>query len=230
MQKGDSYGGAGLTFPPESGRHTSTVIWLHGLGDTAHGWAPVVPELRARHTKFILPTADTRPITLNMGMPMPGWSDIYSLSESAREDEAGLLQSVRRVQAIVEGEAERGIAPGRIVLAGFSQGGAVALQAYLRSERQLGAFLGLSTWLALRDKALDAVPSTRQRGRICLWHGDADEIVEHRWGAHSAEVLRQRLPDGFTVDFHTVRGLPHSANEAEIDAVRRELQTILGND
>ncbi|KAK4535968.1 hypothetical protein CDCA_CDCA06G1993 [Cyanidium caldarium] len=226
MPKGDGYGGEGRVIEPGRGiKATSVLIWLHGLGDTAEGWAPVMPELRLPSTRFILPTAETRSVTLNFGIEMPAWSDIFSLDERVREDEQGILESVARVSRIVEGEiTQKGLAPERVFLGGFSQGGAIALQAYLRSEHPLGGFLGLSTWLAMRNKVFAAIPGSRRSGRIALWHGDRDSIVNHAVGMRSAEQLRQSLPATFEVSFHTVKGLDHAMDREELNEFRRTLQ------
>jgi predicted esterase len=225
MPRGDAHGGAGKTFEPLRGKHTATLVWLHGLGDTADGWSSAVPELRLSSTRVILPTADTVPVTLNFGTRMPAWADIYSLSENAREDREGILRSVSRILKIVEEECtNEGVRPERIFLGGFSQGGAIALQAYLRSERDLGGFAGLSTWLALRNEVFAAVPKSRRKGRIALWHGDQDEIVNYHWGVHSAELLRQNLAPGFEVSFRTVQGLGHAVDREEFAELRKTLQ------
>lgn len=225
MPRGDAHGGAGKTFEPLRGKHRSTLIWLHGLGDTADGWSSAVPELRLSSTRVILPTADTIPVTLNFGARMPAWADIYSLSEHAREDREGILRSVSRILNIVEGECSReGIPAERIILGGFSQGGAIALQAYLRSERPLGGFAGLSTWLALRSEVFATVPKSRRQGRIALWHGDRDDVVSYHWGVQSAELLRQNLAPGFEVSFRTVQGLSHAVDREEFAELRKTLQ------
>jgi lysophospholipase-2 len=156
---------------------------------------------------------------------MPAWADIYSLSERAREDREGILRSVARITKIVEEECtQEGIPAERIVLGGFSQGGAIALQVYLRSERPLGGFAGLSTWLALRNEIFAMVPKNRRQGRIALWHGDRDDVVSYHWGVQSAELLRQNLAPGFEVSFRTVQGLGHAVDREEFAELRKTLQ------
>ena len=184
--RNDGIGGRGITFVPKSGDYTNLVVWLHGLGDTADGWASMMPELKLDDTKFVLPTAKSRPIALNGGAPMPGetmfcvcsaatfvssypfnnmhltniriilyfktlgWSDIYGLSSSDREDKEGFDESAARVNQIVQQEIDKGVKPARIVIAGFSQGGAVAFHTALRSPHALGGVVALSTWVPLR--------------------------------------------------------------------------------
>ena len=116
---------------PPSGRYSKVVVWLHGLGDTADGWAGFMPSLDLTDTKFVLPTAPTRPITLNGGMHMTGWADIVGLSIDSREDGKGLEDSAVRVRKIVVNEVESGlVAPSKVVIGGFSQGGALVCLTY----------------------------------------------------------------------------------------------------
>jgi len=170
--RNDGAGGRGIQYVPKSGDYQNVVVWLHGLGDTADGWASMMPELRLENTKFILPTAKSRPIALNGGSPMPGyllfsyfsvhvqcinitistgWSDIYGLSSNDREDREGFDESAARVNTLLQQEIDKGIAPGRIVVAGFSQGGALAFHTALRSAHTLGGIVALSTWVPLRE-------------------------------------------------------------------------------
>lgn len=142
---GDTLGGRGITFIPRDNTFTSVVIWMHGLGDTADGWASLMPSFGFTKTKFILPTAPNRPITINGGMPMPGWSDIYGLDASDEEDAAGFSSSVDRINQIIEQELNAGIPSTSIIVAGFSQGGAVALQTALRSRKKCESYHNKNT-------------------------------------------------------------------------------------
>lgn len=136
---------------PATEQHTATVIMLHGLGDRGSGWAEIGHGLRMPWCKFVFPTAPTRPITLNGGYRMTGWYDIASLDKlsDAGDDEEGVRDSVRYVESLIDQEVAAGIPSERIVVGGFSQGGAVALM-MLRSPRKLAAILALSTYLMLR--------------------------------------------------------------------------------
>ena len=140
--------------------HTATVIFLHGLGDSGHGWLPVAKQLWAvpglSHVKWILPHAPSIPITLNGGMRMPGWFDLSTLDKLAdptAEDEAGLRRAVEAVDKLVQAEVDAGTPEGRIVLGGFSQGGAVALLTAISGRRKLAGVVALSTWVPLSHKA-----------------------------------------------------------------------------
>eukprot|EP01033_Poteriospumella_lacustris_P008686 gene8685-6247_t len=101
-------GGRGVTFTPTSGTYSNVVVWMHGLGDTADGWASMMPSLGIRDTKFIVPTAKSRPITINMGMPMPGWFDIYDLDEDSPEDADGFADTSKRINAFIQAEIDKG--------------------------------------------------------------------------------------------------------------------------
>jgi predicted esterase len=149
MQKirSDGLGGRGITYVPSSGSYKNVVVWMHGLGDTADGWAELMPTLGLRETKFILPTATNRPIAINGNMPMPGWSDIYGLDDRVNEDRVGFDESKVRVDKIVQTEIDKGIESKRIVIAGFSQGGALAFHTALRSSHSIGGCVALSTWV-----------------------------------------------------------------------------------
>jgi len=194
--------------PPAAGKHTATVIWLHGLGDTGFGWVPVARALDMPHVKFLFPTAPSLRVTLNGGMEMPSWFDIFSLDpEDASEDESGIWQSAAYLMELVDKEVAAGVDPRRVVLAGFSQGGAVALAAATMADRPLGGFLGLSTWLPLCARAFNA-PDTP----VLMCHGDSDFVVQHAWGQESHRRLTEL---GVRAEFKTYRGLDHGFCDPE---------------
>ena len=141
----------------------AAVIWMHGLGADGHDFEPIVPELRLPATtrvRFVFPHAPLRPVTVNQGHVMRAWYDIRALAGVRREDEAGVRQSARQIEALLARERQRGIAPGRLVIAGFSQGGAMALHVGLRHPDRLAGILALSCYLPLAD-ALDTEPRPR---------------------------------------------------------------------
>src|SRR6185436_13856943 len=148
-----------------AGGAKSSVIWLHGLGADGNDFVPIVPELRLADSlavRFVFPHAPVRPVTLNGGMRMRAWYDILGIDRSAREDEAGIRESQALIEELIAGEKSRGIAADQIVLAGFSQGGAIALQTGLRHAERLAGILALSTYLPLRDTlAAQANPANR---------------------------------------------------------------------
>lgn len=169
----------------------AAVVWLHGLGADAHDFEPVVPELRLPSrlsVRFVFPNAPVRPVTINGGMPMRAWYDIVELG-GAQQDEAGIRASQRIVESLIERENARGIATARIVLAGFSQGGAIALQTGLRHREPLAGILALSTWLPLHD-TLEAERSAQNADvPIFYGHGLHDDMVDIERARTSRDIL-----------------------------------------
>lgn len=174
------------------GPHTACVIWLHGLGADGHDFVPIVPELglpKGHGIRFIFPHAPVRPVTLNGGMAMRAWYDILSLSRGGLQDENGIRDSGRIVGDYIQMEIDAGIAPERIVLAGFSQGGAIALHAGLRHPQKLAGLLPLSTYLPLQEKlAAEASPANRATP-IFMCHGTVDPMLPYELGDASRRVL-----------------------------------------
>ncbi len=169
----------------------AAVIWLHGLGADAHDFEPVVPELRLPpqlSVRFVFPNAPVRPVTINGGMPMRAWYDIVELG-GAQQDEAGIRASQRIVEALVARENERGIATARIVLAGFSQGGAIALQTGLRHRERLAGILALSTWLPLHTTLEDERTAQNADVPIFYGHGLHDDMVDIGRARRSHDIL-----------------------------------------
>jgi phospholipase/carboxylesterase len=173
---------------PERG----SVIWLHGLGATNHDFDPIIPELGAPHLRFIFPAAPLRQVTINQGLRMPAWYDILSLDDPPlREEESHVREVATQIGALVERERARGLRSQDIVLAGFSQGGAVALHVGLRAERQLAGVLVLSGYLLLPDQLeAERQPGGRQTPFL-FCHGRYDPVVPLRLGQASfARVTR----------------------------------------
>jgi phospholipase/carboxylesterase len=166
------------------------VIWLHGLGADGHDFEPLVPELRLGFSaRFVFPHAPVRPVTINGGMQMRAWYDILGFDRSAAEDAAGIRASAAAVTELIDLEVERGIPADRIVLAGFSQGGAIALQTALREPRALGGLLALSTYLPLAG-TLAAERSAANAGvPILMAHGTVDNVLPLALGESSRRAL-----------------------------------------
>ncbi|GBF96133.1 phospholipase carboxylesterase [Raphidocelis subcapitata] len=206
-------------------KHTATVIMLHGLGDSGDGWAAIGDEFAPAtpHVKYIFPHSPLRSITINMGMKMPGWFDIVSLEDiDASEDGPGLVESKRYVESLVAAEEAAGVPSERVVVAGFSQGGAVALM-MLRSERKLAGIVGLSTWLPLRNE--EGVISAANAGTPVLQcHGDADGVVAYSFGVATNKALKAL---GADAEFLTVRGMGHSAVPSELEAVQEFIKRVV---
>ena len=193
---------------------TAAVIWLHGLGADGHDFAPIVPELGAVRdwTRFVFPHAPRRPVSINFGMTMRAWYDIREEGGNLVSDPDDLRASQRTVEALVEEEIRAGIPADRIVLAGFSQGGAVALQAALRHPRRLAGVLALSTYLPLAD----ALPAERSAANaevpVLMAHGELDPLVGVARAIASRNTL-QRL--GYEIEWRTYP-MPHAVCPEEI--------------
>lgn len=169
-----------------------SVIWLHGLGATNHDFDTIIPELGAPHLRFVFPAAPLRSVTINQGMRMPAWYDILSFDDPPlREEESHVRQVSTDILALIERERARGVAAEKIVLAGFSQGGAVALHVGLRSERKLAGVLVLSGYLLLPDTLEEERQPGGRQTPFLFCHGRYDPIVPLRLGQASfARVTR----------------------------------------
>lgn len=200
------------------------VIWLHGLGADGHDFEPIVPELGLRQAvRFIFPHAPVRPVTLNQGYRMRAWYDITGLDRRSLQDEAGIRQSARQVEALIAREGERGIAPGRIVLAGFSQGGAIALHTGLRQEVPLAGVMALSTYLPLETQFVAERATASQAVPVFMAHGTADPVLACTLGEHSRDLLESL---GYAVEWHAYP-MAHQVCLEEIRAVSAWLQRVL---
>lgn len=179
-----------------------SVLWLHGLGADGHDFAPIVPELVREDwpaLRFVFPHAPVRPVTINNGVPMRAWYDIRDMNLAQRADEAGVDQSVAQVEALIEREAGRGIPPSRLLLAGFSQGGAIALAAGLRRTTPLAGLIALSTYLPMPERLAREVTVQAPSQPLFMAHGQFDPVVPYAGGDASAKALRGM---GFEVDWH----------------------------
>jgi phospholipase/carboxylesterase len=203
----------------------SAVLWLHGLGADGHDFEPVVPELRLPGrlaVRFVFPHAPVRPVTINAGMRMRAWYDILQLG-GGPEDEAGIRASQKLLEGLLEREVARGIAPQRIVVAGFSQGGAIALQTGLRYSERLAGVLALSTYLPLAG----ALPAERSHANrevpIFQAHGRFDELIPIERAARSRDALHAL---GYPVEWHEYP-MPHSVCGEEISDIAGWLARVL---
>jgi phospholipase/carboxylesterase len=204
---------------------TASVIWLHGLGADGHDFEPIVPELRlpaSLQVRFIFPHAPVRPVTLNNGMRMRAWYDIIQLGGGA-EDAVGIRASQGLVEELVRGEKKKGIAEERIVLAGFSQGGAIALHTALRYPVRLAGVLALSTYLPLASMLQGEMNAANRQTPIFMAHGEYDDVIPLRRAEQSASVLKEA---GYKVEWHTYP-MPHSVCADEIAHIAAFLRTTL---
>lgn len=211
----------------ESGANPrSAVIWLHGLGADAHDFEPVVPMLDLgadRPVRYVFPNAPSRPVTINGGVVMRAWYDILSMDREEKEDEAGLCASAATVEALVQREVSRGIDSRQIVLAGFSQGGAVALFTALRYPERLAGVLALSTYLPLADRVAAEADSANAGLPIFMAHGNIDEVVPVNFARNSRKKLCRM---GYDVRWNEY-SMPHSVIPEEIEDIKAFLGAVL---
>jgi phospholipase/carboxylesterase len=204
----------------------AAVIWLHGLGDDGRGWSEVVPALQlpaSLQVRFLFPHAPVMPVTINQGMRMRAWYDVRAANITERADVEGVRASQRQIDALVEREAGRGIALRRVVLAGFSQGGAIALFGGLRYPQRLGGIVALSTYLIGVD-ALAAEASAANRDvPIFMAHGTYDPVVQLAWAEASRRALESA---GWQVEWHAY-AMEHAAVPEEIASVGAFITRVL---
>jgi phospholipase/carboxylesterase len=170
----------------------AAIIWLHGLGADGSDFVPIVDQLQLPShyaIRFVFPHAPVRPITINQGYQMAGWYDISSLSMDENEDEAGIKESSAILKQLCEEQEAEGIPSSRIILAGFSQGGAIALHCGCRYPKPLAGIMALSTYLALPDSLSDEISDYADETPVFMAHGRQDEVVAYEYGRHSMEQL-----------------------------------------
>jgi phospholipase/carboxylesterase len=214
------------TIEVETGaKPSATVIWMHGLGADGHDFEPIVPELRLPSSlpvRFIFPHAPVRAVTLNQGMAMRAWYDILELG-GVREDGEGLRASQSAVEALIAQEASRGIAAERIVLAGFSQGGAITFQAGLRHPHRLAGLMALSTYLPLAGTVEDERHEANRDVPIFMAHGTQDPMIAIGRAQQSRKMLEAL---GYRIEWHEYP-MPHSVCPQEIGDISRWLVKVL---
>jgi phospholipase/carboxylesterase len=193
----------------------SSIVWLHGLGADGHDFAPIVPELLRPGwpaIRFVFPHAPVRAVTINGGARMRAWYDIRNLEIDQRADEQGVRESITQVEALIAREHERGVPAGRILLAGFSQGGAIALAAGVRREAALGGLVALSTYLPMASTTAAEATRAGLSTPVFMAHGSQDPVVPASLGLRSRDAL-QAL--GMAIDWHAYP-MPHSVCAEEI--------------
>ena len=215
------------TLDLETGPHpTAAIIWMHGLGADAHDFEPVLPFLDLGPgcpVRYVFPNAPVRPVTLNGGMQMRAWYDLLSMDRNAAEDEAGIRDSATGIDALIAREIARGIAPERIVMAGFSQGGAMALFTALRYPERLAGVLALSTYLPLAAAVSEERTDVNAALPIFMAHGDVDAVVPVNFARNS----RKRLTGlGHEVEWHEYP-MPHSVSPPELEDIKAFLGRLL---
>lgn len=211
---------------PPGKKADAVVIWLHGLGADGHDFVPIVEHFNFQEdnsVRFVFPHAPIRPITVNDGMEMRGWYDIATLDFSEDEDVEGILASEKLIRHLIERELEQGVHANRIVLAGFSQGGAMALHVGLRFEQTLGGIIALSSYLPLANRLADEYHSSNRSTPIFMAHGLFDPVVPLAMGQQSERCLSSF---NYPVKWHTYP-MPHAVLPEEISDIGQYLQTTL---
>jgi len=207
---------------------THAVIWMHGLGADKQDFAPLVPELGFTHApgvRFIFPNAPVRPVTINGGMPMRAWYDIYTPGLVRREDTEGLQASQHAITALIARENQRGVPTHRIVLAGFSQGCAMTLQTGLRHSERLAGLVGLSGYLPLAERFLTERHPANQATPIFLAHGTYDPMVALERAQDTRDTLQQQ---GYAVNWKTYP-MPHSVCPQEVQDIAHFLHAVFSD-
>ncbi len=204
----------------------ASVIWLHGLGADGFDFVPVVDMLNLAQVRFILPHAPSMAVTRNNGYVMPAWYDLYAPSDSQKEDLAGITRSEDYLNSLIDNEIKRGIASDKIVLAGFSQGGAIALHSATRYPKKLAGVLALSTYLPLKATLAKQAHAANLATPIFMAHGRADDIISLDRALASRLSLQE---SGFNVQWHEY-AMAHSVCAEEINDIRLFLTGLLQQD
>ncbi len=203
-----------------------SVIWLHGLGADGHDFEPIVPQLNLpddQPTRFVFPHAPRQPVTINNGMVMRAWYDISALDLERGEDIAGIKRSAQLLHGLIKREQERGVASPKIIVAGFSQGGAIALYAGLRHPDPLAGIVALSCYLPQPQTLSTEAHAANRHTPIFMAHGDYDPVVPPVLGDNSRRFLQQA---GYPVEWHTYP-MPHSVNLDEVSDIGQWLRSRL---
>ena len=215
-----SFDGVEITTGTNANKEQSSpllsIIWLHGLGADGHDFAVVVPELEklgVHRCRFIFPHAPIQAVTINGGMEMRSWYDITSLDfESREQDAAGIRASAVLVENVIQREIDRGVPAERIMIAGFSQGGAIALHMLIRLEFKIAGVIALSTYLPLSETVAVEKSQANQHTPVFMAHGQQDDVIDLRYAEESRDTL---VTQGYNVQWKSY-AMPHSLSIDEI--------------
>lgn len=207
--------------------HKASIIWLHGLGDSGNGFAPIAPELKldpSLGVKFIFPHAPVRPVTINNGMDMRAWYDIKSLDMESRADVTGVKESSALVKNLIEHEISLGIPANKIMLIGFSQGGVICLELGTRYEHQLAGIVALSTYMSQAKNLVIEKSSANLSTPILCCHGQQDEVVPLALGKMAFSTLKE---NGYAVEWKEYI-MQHNVCLPEIKDIAKFISQQLG--
>jgi phospholipase/carboxylesterase len=206
----------------QTNKPNASVIWLHGLGADGHDFEPVVNILNLPNIRFILPHAPYQKISMNNGYEMRAWYDLFGMQSKHPQDAAGIEKTQSYIESLIAQENSRGIANNRIVIAGFSQGGAIALHVASRQEQALAGVLALSTYLPLQDKLAGQKTSPSLNTPIFMAHGTFDEVITLERCQQSFNVLQE---NGYQLEWHEY-AMAHSVHPQEISDIRAFLNRV----
>ena len=205
---------------------TAAIVWLHGLGADGNDFVPIVNEMRLPASlpiRFVFPHAPVRPVTLNNGFRMRAWYDLAAGDITSRADIAGVRESQAHVEALIAREKARGIEARRIVIAGFSQGGVMALYTGVRHAERLAGIVALSTYVVAPEKLADDGAAANRDVPIFMAHGTFDPMVRPEWGEAGRRAL---VAAGYRIEWHTYP-MPHSVVWEEVEAISEFLVRVL---
>ncbi len=204
----------------------ATIIWLHGLGADGADFAVFAETLAGvspSPLRFVFPHAPVRAVALNAGLSMPAWFDLYGTRPEDPQDEIGIRRALEAVSGLITHESRRGIPPERIVLGGFSQGGAIALHTALTGPSRLAAAVGLSTYLPLANRLAEDLPAANRGTPVFLAHGTEDLTLPYAFAVKTLAVLKHA---GVPATLHTYEGLGHGVCDREVEALARFLTGV----
>lgn len=206
----------------------AAIIWLHGLGSDGHDFESLVPALSLLPTlkvRFVFPHAPRRPVTINGGMEMRAWYDIYEMTLERKVDMANIDESCVQVEELIQDQIDQGISPSRIILAGFSQGGVIAYQTALHTKYEVAGVLALSTYLVNGDEVVEAGSCVNGQAPILIHHGLQDPVVAPALSTQARDLL---LSKGYSVEYKTYE-MPHSVCPEQVQDISHWLNVRLAN-
>lgn len=202
--------------------HTSTLIFLHGLAETGENWIEALEKIQLPNVKIICPTGPTIPITWKNGIPMTGWFDVLGMKTGAPEDEKRVISSSKMIHQIIEDEIKAGISSNKIILGGFSQGGALAIYTAITFPQKLAGVFSMSSWIPLYKQFPGNVVCDKSTPFL-LCHGDKDPIIPYLWGQMATVLMKNTLTN---VEFKTYNGLEHKTSDEEFQDVKQFIEKL----